>query len=217
MEGGKHLLWSQLAVNWTWHTGLRGLIITEATLAFCNLWIRRALCFSCFSLISCIKLWLLLLRSWLPGAQGPWWPRDHVPAVLREPHRERLRRQHAQSVVSSDRQGKVAALLDSLGSEPQVERGTAKMLLCQQTSLQGGLWCLWGSIQKMYQINMWVAFSLRNSSVQKSHLDVKLQCGSCYHWHISLFSWQFCYSCGVVCDMDFKEFGQKHYFIFLKA
>lgn len=120
MEGGKRL-WSQVAVNWTWHTGLRGLIITEATLAFCNLWIRRALCFSCFSLISCIKLWLLLLCSWLPGAQGPWWPCDYVPTVLREPDCERLWWQHAQSVVSSHRQGKVSALLDSLGNEPLVE------------------------------------------------------------------------------------------------
>lgn len=135
-----------------------------------------------------------------------------MPAVLREPHRERLRRQHAQSVVSSDRQGEVAALLHSLGNEPQAGQWHSK------SAAAGWPWVLWGRNWKMYWMNMWVAFShTETPPVQKSHLDVKLQCCSCYHCHISLFSWQFCYSCGVNCDMDFKESGQKHYFIFLKA
>lgn len=36
------------------------------------------------------------------------------------------------------------------------------------------------------------SFSTQKTSlVAKSHLDVKLQCYSCYLWHISLFSWWF--------------------------
>lgn len=109
--------------------------------------------------------------------------------------------------------GKVRGLLCSTPGEMS-QKCSCAFTPC----LQGGLRCPWGRNGKRCWINTWVAFSRAETPlVQRSHLDMQLQCCSCYHWYIPLFSWQFCCSCGVVCDTDFKEFGQKHYFIFLKA
>lgn len=111
-------------------------------------------------------------------------------------------------MVGGDRQGKAGILLNSLGNELQVEHRYFK-----RSALQ-----LSGAGIGKCPVNMWVIFAYTETSlVQKSHRDAKLQCCSCYHSHTSVFSWQFCYSCGVVCDMDSKEFGLICYFIFLKV
>lgn len=158
------------------------------------------------------------LCSLSPGAQRPWWPRDHMPSVLREPNSERLWWQHTESVVSGYRQGKSVILLNSLGNEWQVEHWYVK-----NAAVPSDRTAEWSSVPSGARIgnstgkHLGRLFLHRTSLVTRSHLAVKLQCCSCHHWHISLFSWQFCCSCGVVCDMDSKEFGQIRYFIFLKA
>lgn len=44
------------------------------------------------------------------GAEGTRRSRHHLPAVLWQPHRQRLRRQHAQGVVSCHGGGELAAM-----------------------------------------------------------------------------------------------------------
>lgn len=139
-----------------------------------------------------------------------------MPSVLWEPNSEWLRWQHTESVVSSHRQGKLLILLNSLGNELQVGHWYGKNTALQPDhTVFGAVWCK--NWKKCWQTSGSSFPTQKTSLVTKSHLDAKLQCCSCYLWHVSLFSWWFSILVESFVTRILKKFGQISYFISLKA
>lgn len=75
---------------------------------------------------------------------------------------------------------------------------TAASPCCQITGPVGAP-CVWRLSTTGPNPSTWALFLYTEASLlYESHLDVKLQCCSCFCWHVSSFSWQFLYSCGVI-------------------
>lgn len=96
-----HLLvtFSSYLVFW-WIKHLRLVIVLFASLHL----LCHSTCLPCPSHSICFFLFYPFLPP-KKGAERSWRPCDHLPPVLRQPYRQRLRWQHAQSVVSHHRKG----------------------------------------------------------------------------------------------------------------